>query len=813
MVVTSAVNIDTMPRLHPLEALRSFVGRDSSKEPAQGAALVTSTNTASILKRLPEPRRPEQHCAAANEPDSCRVHFADSSCPHPCRLPRRGRRERVVIDVEAERCASEREALVTGPAHVPRAAMTTQTSNGSEAGAQFSAVGKQRPVHLQFQNVGCSAGGRQILSGISGYVRPGEVLAVMGPSGSGKTSLLNVLSGRLKPDAGDVLLNGELLNKHLKRKICYVLQEDIFFAHLTLRQTLMYTAQLRLPDRLSHAEKVAHVDHIIDTLDLTRCQHTRIGEYMKGGLSGGEKKRANIGCELLTNPALMLLDEPSTGLDSSATYSLIKNLKEYALKERKTIVLTVHQPSSQVFYMFDKLLLLCNGQTAYFGEVGNVVNHFNSLGLFIQPHYNPADFVLEQLKTTEDKLQKILAAARPNSKSQLSADTPFSSTGSLYSAPYTGGDASEPSEKDVPKCKCGQKLPWPSTINEQEELPKICKNCRNSSATDLSILIETARPGLDLEAATDQDSGTSTWSNDSHSNELEEEFFTDRWPTSFWTQFKVLTLRNFREARPRVLSRLNLILTVALALLAGLVWFQLERTEESIADFQGWIFFSTNYWMLFSLFGALFNFPSQQQVVNKERASGAYRLSAFYLSRVFGELPLLMVPPTLYFVISYPMMAGSSAVTFIQLLLLLLLNSIVAESVGVFFGVACMDFQVGNTVGAIFTCGTQLFGGFLSTHIPSWLGWMRYLSMVFYAYQNMQIVEFTNGAPFRCAEENSKFVACVADGATFVPPEELLSRRGGELPFWANLSALFAFMVVFRVLGYVVLRFFRTPTH
>ena len=66
-----------------------------------------------------------------------------------------------------------------------------------------------------------------------------------------------------------------------------------------------------------------------------------------------------------------------------------------------------------------------------------------------------------------------------------------------------------------------------------------------------------------------------------------------------------------------------------------------------------------------------------------------------------------------------------------------------------FFGVACMDFQVGNTVGAIFTCGTQLFGGFLSTHIPSWLGWMRYLSMVFYAYQNMQIVEFTNGAPFR----------------------------------------------------------------
>ena len=82
-----------------------------------------------------------------------------------------------------------------------------------------------------------------------------------------------------------------------------------------------------------------------------------------------------------------------------------------------------------------------------------------------------------------------------------------------------------------------------------------------------------------------------------------------------------------------------------------------------------------------------------------------------------------------------------------------------------FFGVACMDFQVGNIVGAIFTCGTQLFGGFLSTHIPGWLGWMRYLSMVYYAYQNMQIVEFTSGAPFRSARHGRQTaVPSVQDG-------------------------------------------------
>ncbi|XP_043486279.1 ABC transporter G family member 14 isoform X1 [Polistes fuscatus] len=622
-----------------------------------------------------------------------------------------------------------------------------------------------RPVQLIFRGLQVFKEKRTLLRDVSGVVKPGELLAVMGPSGCGKTTFLNCLSGRVSLDGGEIWLNRERLTKRWRRRICYVQQQDVFFPDLTLRQTLEYQARLRLPDTLTHSQKMQCVDHIIEVLDLAACQDTIIGDYTRRGLSGGEKKRTSIACELLTNPSLMLLDEPTSGLDSHSAQALISRLKKYAEQEGKSIVVTVHQPSSRMFHSFNKLLLLSRGQVAYYGSTANIGRFFSTIGLTLLPHYNPADFILEQIKGPEEVRERIVAAARA---SRQGPDCP----------PELRPDYN-PSQH--PLCD--------HLIHYHEH--HIGHNGKEDEGGNLWL---------------------DTQSHASSSANSADDDYSWQWPTSFWSQFKVLSERNFQEARPRMLSRLNWLQTIALGLLAGLLWLRLPRTEAALHDIQGWMFFSTTYWMLFAHFGALSSFPPEREVINKERLSGSYRLSAYYLAKMVGELPLTITLPAVYHIISYPMLGFQSPAVFVTLLAFLLLNTIVAQSVGFFVGACCLDLQVSITASALYTLATQLLGGYLATAVPPWLAWARYASMVHYAYQNMQILEFGVGEPIACSQP-SKFLEC--KNGTTIPVSAILENQGGArgsgLPLWANTAVLLAFLVIFRTLGYLVLRYYRVP--
>eukprot|EP01018_Ginkgo_biloba_P001838 Gb_27520 [translate_table: standard] len=236
---------------------------------------------------------------------------------------------------------------------------------------------------------------KTILNGITGKVCPGEILAMLGPSGSGKTTLLSALGGRLHGKvSGSILFNGQRFGKSMKRKTGFVTQDDVLYAHLTVRETLIYAALLRLPRSLSRQEKAEQADSIISELGLSRCRNSIIGGPFLRGVSGGERKRVSIGHEMLTNPSLLLLDEPTSGLDSTTAQRIIFTLQSLA-KRGRTIVTTIHQPSSRLYYMFHKVLLLSEGNPIYYGEASTAMDYFTSIGFPPSFPMNPADFMLD----------------------------------------------------------------------------------------------------------------------------------------------------------------------------------------------------------------------------------------------------------------------------------------------------------------------------------------------------------------------------------------------------------------------------------
>lgn len=462
------------------------------------------------------------------------------------------------------------------------------------------------------------------------------------------------------------------------------------------------------------------------------------------------------------------------------------------------MILTIHQPSSQIFYLFDNLLLLVSGKPAYFGNVRSVVDFFSEVGFHMSPHYNPADFIMEKVKGSPDDVKKLITAAasklpiiKKDHKSSVTDGTIQSNeepeTNTLWTnesypnnSPIDHGLVGDVELQVVIDCNhdgnLSNSISQQSSPNHNQSphahhhhghhdydsgrssLTEMDRNSTNdfssSSSTsscseemyfDFSEQNKVKHPSIKHKESNAHHSNHHHHHHHSHAKHSHYNHQEQKWPTSFWTQVKVLTSRNFCEARGRMLSKLNFIQTIVLALVTGSIWYQIPRTEETLNDVRGWIFFSMTYWMLFALFNALVSFPSERMVINKERASGSYRLSAYYIAKMIGELPLTIVMPSIFHFISYPLMGFSSVSALTCLWLFQILSSLVAQSVGLLVGSACTDLEVSITVSALYSMSSILFGGFYSATMPWWLNWIRYLSIVYYSFQNMEMIEYSLG--------------------------------------------------------------------
>eukprot|EP00117_Sycon_ciliatum_P036739 scpid32794/ scgid27614/ Protein white len=248
---------------------------------------------------------------------------------------------------------------------------------------------------------------KPILKKVSGSVRPGWLVAVMGASGAGKTTLLNALCGRSASNMsleGVLNINGQLVTPHdIKRISAYVQQQDLAFATLTVFEHLKFQALLRMDKRLSPEERMQRVEDVITELGLQKCRNNKIGSPTGvRGISGGELKRLSFASEVLMDPPLLFVDEPTSGLDSFMAQSVISSLQDMA-REGRTILCTIHQPPSEVFAMFNRLLLLAEGKTVYYGPRSEALEYFKALEHPCPDNYNPADHYIYTLAIVPQK--------------------------------------------------------------------------------------------------------------------------------------------------------------------------------------------------------------------------------------------------------------------------------------------------------------------------------------------------------------------------------------------------------------------------
>ncbi|KAG8380525.1 hypothetical protein BUALT_Bualt06G0024700 [Buddleja alternifolia] len=277
------------------------------------------------------------------------------------------------------------------------------TFSGVVSMAMDNETRRRPPIEISFRDltVTLKQKKKHLLRCINGEIRPGRITALMGPSGAGKTTLLSALAGKIVGCSitGLILINGKVESVRSYKKIVgFVPQDDVVHGNLTVEENIWFSANCRLSSVLRKADKVLVVERVIESLGLQPVRDSLVGTVENRGISGGQRKRVNVGLELVMEPSLLFLDEPTSGLDSSSSQLLLRALRREAL-EGVNICMVVHQPSYALFKMFDDLILLAKGGlTVYHGPVTDVEDYFALLDINVPERINPPDYFIDVLE-------------------------------------------------------------------------------------------------------------------------------------------------------------------------------------------------------------------------------------------------------------------------------------------------------------------------------------------------------------------------------------------------------------------------------
>jgi len=534
-------------------------------------------------------------------------------------------------------------------------------------------------------------GWKTFLHGISYYIKPGSVVALMGPSGAGKTTLLDILANREKSGrvAGTILVNGRPIDKSYTRIAGYVFQEDVLMSTLTVKECLMFSANLRLPDCVPAAEKEQIVTQIMSELGITHIADRKIGDEMSRGISGGEKRRVSIGMELVIQPQLLFLDEPTSGLDAAAAYQVVNLLVNLAKKGR-TILFSIHQPRSNIFQKFDEIILLSGGNIAYAGAANHALEHFARVGYQCPMNYNPADYLIDVLAQAQQ--EKRILNHIEDVKQYGGNDTIAGEKGSRY---------------------------------------------QSDSAAD-------------LERGGNNSNSSNNNNNDSGMNEKSnnlQEYPPDMLPyaTSFYSQFMTLSKRAFKNFyRNFYLMPAHYLSATIMGALLGALYYGLGNDIAAVQNRIGSIFFMCCL-LAFGAMSSLELFIAERAIYVREKANGYYYSLAYFLSKtVFDLLPLRVIPPIIMGSVAYFLIGLRGGVDhFIWFILVMIMFNIVSGSLCIMIGSVAPSVASANVIATLLILVSSLFAGHLlnKDSIPIWLSWLKYLSIWNYAFEALLVNE------------------------------------------------------------------------
>ncbi|KXS17157.1 hypothetical protein M427DRAFT_30626 [Gonapodya prolifera JEL478] len=616
---------------------------------------------------------------------------------------------------------------------------------------------------------------KRILKDVSGTAKPGELTVLMGPSGSGKTTLLDAVLGRLSAAGevkGDVKWDGSVVAAAQVRKMCgYVPQHDHLPPLLTVRETLLFSARLCLPESLPLSSLHIAVSRVLAQLKLEHVAdelvgdpssreigdgwldklRRRFGGKVKGrGVSGGERKRVAIGVELVREPGVLILDEPTTGLDSHSANYLMQLLSTMARSESRTIICSIHQPRSDTFKLFDRLVLLANGITIYEGPGSDAEAYFAERGKPCPRAYNIADHLLDiatagNFANGDSKPLPVALASAPVDPASTAVDLapPVDShPGGDENSTYSDARSAPLEDAGRGNRSASMTMARPSADHGVAEL--LGESEASLHLGELNKPLPTT-PGTSTPLRHRVDSRATTRVLASAAHILNPSQPMARPSATFLTQYEVLAWRSYLSlTRDPGMLVTHWVASVLLGIFIGGVYYQSPLT---LAGFQNRV--GSSFFLLallgFSSLSALSTVSHLRSLYERELANGHYRPSSLWLSLIiFDLLPLRIIPALVTGTIAYWMIGYVSAAdNYFRFLGVLVIFSAATSSSCQLAGIALRSAGTASLLASISMLFAMLFGGVIinNAQIPPVLRWVQYLSFFKYGAEALAVNE------------------------------------------------------------------------